>query len=185
VRVRLGQGPYDLMEALYSATVSPDQQYRYLLGRQWDASKPNALFVMLNPSIADGAVDDHTIRKCMQFSRNWGCGGIEVVNLFALRATDPRTLVKAYGLGINIEGEDNDAYTLGAMQRATDKGVAITCAWGSTKGARPKLIHHRIEVVKALAHNMGARLECLGRAKGGDPRHPLMLSYSVGTESWP
>lgn len=48
-----------------------DGEYRYLLDRDWwypDHPKgglERLTFVMLNPSTADGEVDDPTIRRCM------------------------------------------------------------------------------------------------------------------------
>jgi hypothetical protein len=63
--------------------------YRYELRRVWDAQLGLACWVMLNPSTADANEDDPTIRRCVNFARTWGYGGIVVRNLFALRATDP------------------------------------------------------------------------------------------------
>ena len=38
-----------------------DGNYRYLLGRKWDANLPQVTFVMLNPSTADHQQDDRTL----------------------------------------------------------------------------------------------------------------------------
>jgi len=71
------------------AIVSDDGLYRYRLWRRWDAECPTMVWIMLNPSTADAEVDDPTIRRCIGFARREHCGGIEVVNLYALRATNP------------------------------------------------------------------------------------------------
>ena len=68
---------------LRSAYISADLQYRYRLERTWNLECGWVLFVMLNPSRADGLKDDHTITKCMHFARDWGYGGLVVANLFA------------------------------------------------------------------------------------------------------
>src|SRR5271165_6802401 len=47
---------------------------------------------MLNPSKADEATDDPTIRRCIGFARSWGFGSLAVGNLFAYRATYPDEL---------------------------------------------------------------------------------------------
>ena len=47
---------------------------------------------MLNPSTADATEDDPTIRACMAFAERWECGWLDVVNLYAFRATDPADL---------------------------------------------------------------------------------------------
>ena len=54
------------------ATFSPCERYRYTLRRQWDASKPYVLFVMLNPSTADATQNDPTIRRCIGFAKSVG-----------------------------------------------------------------------------------------------------------------
>ena len=75
-----------------AAVLSPCGAYRYLLTRRFGPGKKLATFVMLNPSTADAERDDATIRKCVGFARSWGCAGLQVVNLFAFRATDPTDL---------------------------------------------------------------------------------------------
>lgn len=74
-----------------SASISGD--YRYRLGRAW-AGGPTCTFIMLNPSTADADQDDPTIRRCVGFAKALGCGALEVVNLYAYRATNPRDLLR-------------------------------------------------------------------------------------------
>ena len=75
-----------------TAVLSTDQARRYLLTRRWDDG-PLMAWVMLNPSTADARTDDATITRCVRRARSMGTfGGIAVVNLFSLRATDPREL---------------------------------------------------------------------------------------------
>ena len=85
-----------------TAILSPCGRYRYSLTQTWDSGtgKPeNAneysrriVFVLLNPSTADGRTDDPTVRRCTAFARDWGYEGVVLVNLFAIRGTDPRTV---------------------------------------------------------------------------------------------
>jgi hypothetical protein len=84
--------PQEAPSMISGAVISDCGRYRYQLWRIWDASKPNVLFVMHNPSTADGLKDDPTIRRCIGFARSWGYGGIYVGNLFPYRATDPDEL---------------------------------------------------------------------------------------------
>jgi hypothetical protein len=137
--------------------------YRYLLWRRWtDAS--SVLFVMLNPSTADARRDDPTIRRCIGFARAWGFGGVEVVNLFAWRATDPRELRRA----ADPIGPDNDR----AIAKAAARNHAIIAAWG-VHGA---LLERDRQVAVLLA---GARVHCLARTGNGAPRHPLYVRAAV------
>ena len=77
---------------------------------------------MLNPSTADASRDDPTIRRCIGFARAWGYGGVEVVNVFALRATEPSLLRRVR----DPVGPGNDA----ALAAATARVDAIVIAWG-------------------------------------------------------
>ncbi len=65
-----------------SATFDPTGRYRYSLERCWGSDSTLAI-VMLNPSRADGSLDDPTLRRCMGLALGWGFGAIAVVNLFA------------------------------------------------------------------------------------------------------
>jgi hypothetical protein len=139
------------------ATFSADRRYRYRLWRRWDRTRPVVAFVMLNPSTADARHDDPTIRRCVGFARRWGHGGIEVVNLFAYRATNPRALRTVR----DPVGPDNRRHIRGALRRA----ALVIVAWGA--GADGSL----------LAELVGAR--CLGLTRAGRPRHPLYLRRDV------
>jgi hypothetical protein len=151
------------------AVISDCQKYRYLLRRAWDHEKPRALFVMLNPSTADAAVDDPTIRSCIRLTTELGYGSFEVVNLFAWRATDPKDL----GRYAETRGPDNDMHIAGAIQRA-DK---IICAWGANGYA---YIPGNV-VIAAIKAN-GLQAWCLGKTKDGAPKHPLYIKSGTALE---
>ena len=57
---------------------------------------PRIVWIMLNPSSATAAEVDPTINRILRFSKRWGHGAAEVVNLFALRATDPNVLKRHF-----------------------------------------------------------------------------------------
>ncbi len=142
------------------ARFSADGRYRYRLWRRWDRALPVVAFCLLNPSTADARRDDPTIRRCIGFARTWGFGGVEVVNLFALRATDPRQLRRAQ----DPVGPRNDR----AIRSAARRAAVVVLGWGAHPVAR------RRAGVAALRLG-GARLVTLGRTRGGAPRHPLYL----------
>ena len=59
--------------------------------RTWDAARSRLLWVLLNPSTADERAEEPTLRRCASssagFSHAWGFSGVELVNLFAWRAS--------------------------------------------------------------------------------------------------
>lgn len=63
-----------------------------MLSRIWDRTKPNILFIGLNPSTADEIEDDPTTRKCINLAETWGYGGIYVANLFTFKSTNHENL---------------------------------------------------------------------------------------------
>lgn len=153
-----------------SAVISADGAYRYRLDRRWRAGAAVA-WVMLNPSTADADAEDATSRRCAAFSRSWGFGALSVVNLYALRATDPAEL----WLAKDPVGPENDRYIAEALT-----GAAVVAAWGA--GARPGRI---TEVLALHAATPGAgRLHALAVTASGQPRHPLYLRASLTPVPW-
>lgn len=148
---KLTKGSFSRLVAR-SAELSTDGRYRYSLSRVWDDSLPIVLFIGLNPSTADHERDDPTIRRCMRFAQDWGCGTLLMGNLFALRSTDPRTLLSDPA----PVGPANDEI-LSALARRAAVRVA---AWGG----------HRAGSVRAasVAARLGTLL-CLERPAGVIP----------------
>jgi len=118
-----------------SAIISACGTYRYLLTREFGSSPRIATFIMLNPSTADATVDDQTIRKCIGFSKKWGCGGFRVINLFAVRARDPAEMKKHPA----PQGPDNKKHFDEAIRtaKACPHQGPIVCAWGTRHRVRP------------------------------------------------
>ena len=148
------------------AVFSDCGRYRYLLTRRW-GDGPAATFVMLNQSTADAATDDPTIRRCIGFAKSWDCGSLNVVNLFACRATNPRELLAA----TDPVGPRNDAF----LHSYLPDGVA---AWGAHKLATARARG----VVRAFVRS--SPLWCLGVTKDGHPRHPLYVKTDAPLILW-
>jgi hypothetical protein len=121
------------------------------------------LFIMLNPSTADGTLDDPTIRRCKAFAAREGCDQVRVVNLFALRATNPRELAKSNVCAI---GPDTDHHIREEVRYVRQQGGVVVAAWG----ANPMASHRDLLVAEMVGPMM-----CLGITKDGFPRHPLYV----------
>lgn len=147
-----------------AATISPCGKFRYRLSRRWGEGAP-LLFIMLNPSTADGNEDDATIRRCVRFGQSHGFSAIDVVNLFAYRATDPKDLRRA---GFPV-GPDNDMHIATAAREAG----TVCLAWGANVAGL-----ERPQVVLPSLHRMGIEPKCLRITRSGYPQHPLMLPSS-------
>lgn len=105
------------------AEFSEDRQYRYRLWRHWAKDLPVVAFVGLNPSTADEKKLDRTMSRLKSFAQAWGCGGMEMLNLFAYRSTDPKIL---YDIDDPI-GRYNDR----AIRLVVKACSYTVCCWGN------------------------------------------------------
>lgn len=144
-----------------SAIISECGQYRYQLSRKTKCPLrwvKRCLFIMLNPSTADAEKDDPTIRRCLYFAGRAGCTDLTVVNLFALRSTDPSTLASH----VDPQGPENMKHIVEAFE----SHELVIAAWGAHPMAKCSL-------AKEIAKLDG--VFCLGKTKDGSPRHPLYV----------
>ncbi len=149
----------------YGVIFDPSGLYRYSLWRAWSPYHPRIAFILLNPSTADEHRNDPTIRRCISFARIWNFGSMEVVNLFAYRATDYRELFKAN----EPIGTDNNRFLIQAAERCS----TIVLGWG----ARGTFLNRDRQVMSLLAGRND--LYCLGNTKSGQPRHPLYVKRNT------
>jgi hypothetical protein len=152
------------------AVISDCGRYRYRLRRMTRQTDANTVVIMVNPSTADGTEDDQTIRKLKGFARHNGWSNLIVGNLFAYRATNVKELAQAD----DPVGPENDRY-LRDMIGHRDT-LRVIFAWGPVAKLPYRLRQRWREVARMATYDGGPRF-CLGVAKDGQPRHPLMLPY--------
>ena len=155
-----------------TAVFSADGLYRYELRRPTGVEGPTATFVMLNPSVADATKNDPTVTSCIRFARDFGCGSLRVVNLYALIETDPRKLFQAP----DPVGPQNDDVLKETLKRAASDDELVIAAWG---------LHAKPNRVRELLAMPGAEeLQCLGMTRAGAPRHPSRLPVGTRYSPW-
>lgn len=143
---------------LGAADFSPCRTWRYTLWRRWDDSKSFAQFIGLNPSTADETQDDPTVRRCINFAKAWGFGGMCMTNLFGFRATDPRDMKRV----ADPVGPENDRW----LREIAGSAGVVVAAWGchGTHLSRDRKVLAFLPQVSILA-----------LTKDGHPKHPLYL----------
>jgi hypothetical protein len=141
----------------------PNNEYRYVLHRVWDKSKPKIAFIGLNPSVADEHQDDNTVRKCINIARRDGYGSMVMLNAYAYRSTDPKALTTQP----NAVGAHNDRH-IAKECKAADK---IVVAWGNHATD-----NRHIALLKLLE---GHQLWCFANNNNGKPKHPLYVSLKA------
>jgi len=139
-------------QALYRSWVQPGELQRY------------ALFIGMNPSTADGDVDDPTVRREIEFAKRLGMNALIKCNVMDYRATKPKDLRAP---GVKPCSEAN----LVAIICHAAKAEKIVCAWGSI----PKPLQRHVEDVAGILRASGKELWSFGTTKDGSPRHPLYL----------
>ena len=140
------------------AFFSKDRKHRYALWRVWNNKLPKVLFIGLNPSTADEVKDDPTIRRCINYAKDWGYGGYIMGNIFAYRSTDPKNLK----ITNNPIGIDNNSW----LKKLHSEASLTIGAWGN----HGKYLDRGEEV-----SNLIDNLYCLRITKEGHPSHPLYL----------
>lgn len=152
--------------------------YRYQLWREWVVTpmveSDHLVFLMLNPSTADHEVLDPTVRKCVEFAKRWGYGGLQVLNIFAFKATDPDDMVDSAEAGIDIVGPFNDD----SIERVC-LGRRVVMACGAHRFARD-----RLRQVMPIVERVARDVVCLKTTKDGLPGHPLYIPYAVEPKPW-
>lgn len=143
------------------ALFSDDRKYRYALWRIWNPELRLIMFIGLNPSTANETKNDATIRRVIEFAKNWNYGGVYMCNLFAFVTPYPIEL-KRCGNAVM----DNDAYLKYYATACND----ILFGWGNFKEAQ-----ERAKIVSSWFPNA----LCLGKNKNGTPKHPLYLSSNT------
>ena len=139
------------------AIFSNDRKYRYALIRVWDDEKPKIAFIGLNPSTANETDNDPTIRRVMRFAKDWGYGGVYMLNLFAVVSADPKVLVTCPDpIG------DNDKW----LELFCGISHKLLFAWGGFKEAKQRAKEVSSKFTLAL---------CLGKNADGSPKHPLYI----------
>lgn len=174
------------------ADISPCGKHRFLLWREWrgthchdnwrwlgakdgagaEMGEPkSALFVMLNPSTADGDKDDATIRRCVGFAKSWRYEKLVVVNLYSFRATKPRDLFAAGDAADHFRNQE-------VIANASLRAGIVIAAWGA-HGAEGD----RGEIVRGWMFDRP--VHHLGLTKDGHPRHPLYVRADTKPELLP
>jgi hypothetical protein len=157
----------------FTQVLSDDALYEYRADRWW-AEGPRLVFVGCNPSLItwqDGARLDPTSANCEAIARRDGYAGVTMLNLWALRGTDPQDL-----------RDHTDPVGPGwaeAFDEAVRDAGFVVGAWGTAPfSARTQVARHRIADVISRLDAFGLEVHCLGHTADGEPRHPSLRGVS-------
>lgn len=142
------------------ADFSSCRVWRYTLWRRWEEPEYDSrvMFIGLNPSTADEVENDPTVRRCINFAKDWGYGGMFMMNAYGFRATDPKVMKAA----ADPVGPGNNE----ALASIANEADLIVAAWGN---------HCTAERASEICELINAPIMCLGQTASGMPKHPLYL----------
>jgi len=144
------------------ANFSKCGKYRYALWRIWDETKPLVMFIGLNPSTANQTTDDPTIRRVKRFAKDWGYGGVYMMNCFPYVSTNPDDL-RDFG---NTATNDHWLYITYMKCRL------VVFAWGNFKIVSQT--GRDIELTRMFPHAQALQLNA-----NGSPKHPLYVKADI------
>ena len=135
------------------------------------------VFVGLNPSKANAANNDSTLKRIINFCSIWNYKNIYVINLFGLISKNPFQLSKSKDpIGMN-----NDLITLKVLEFwMKNINCDLWLGWGD-KGQLNKRDRVVLKLIKNLSNlksnenNYSKRILSLGLSKKGNPLHPLYM----------
>ncbi len=165
---------------LAGATISPCGKYRYVLWRKFKTVGRRILWNCLNPSWADGSIDDPSLGRMMSFSKREGASEIYVCNFCAYRTSKPAELYRAAKSGFDVEGPENKRH-IAEMLKTCDMCIV---GWGNARALRgqsEKISKHSPESMMEFIKDQNVNkipIMCLGTTKHGHPRHPLFVPAS-------
>ncbi len=146
----------------------PRDCYRPVLRRWIGEEFPDNDFMMIvgmNPSSAEGHVDDSTIFREWGFTRREGFAGLYKMNICDYRATKPSALLKVPAE--DLCSEINFDAILGAAMKAKK----IVMAHGNLNRVLKPIGRKVHEALRADGH----KLWCFGTNADGSPKHPLYV----------
>lgn len=113
--------------------------WRLLLRCVWDPERPRLAVVGLNPSTASpSAGPDPTCQRWLAMARRWGFGGLDVTNLYPLRATRAADLRAGRFCIAGHEARVVGLFPPGGAELSREElqgaGLVLAC-WGRAPGA--------------------------------------------------
>jgi hypothetical protein len=155
-----------------SAIISPCGHFRLRLERDVAMEGITIAYFGVNPSTADASINDQTVGKWIGFTKINGGRRFIVGNVSAYRATNVKELAQV--LITPAQHRENLDHI---QQIIADADLLVPC-WGRRDKA-PKHMRNDFDMVLALLLTSGKPVRHFGLTAGGDPKHPLFLSYDT------
>lgn len=137
------------------------------------------LFVGLNPSTANEAEDDPTVRRLCGFAQSWGYGGLYVCNVFSQITPNPKELLPGFHILCECYRTAVHPADTHAIEMAVELSTLSVCGWGDGIEKAAYGIARANTIREYLKSPM-----CFGLTSKGHPKHPLYLPKDANLEKY-
>lgn len=153
------------------AVFSQDGHYRHILRRVREQGEGYILWIGHNPSVAEGDIDDPTIRREMFFTWREGAKAMIKLNIMDYRATHPEDLLDDTYRNYLPSFSVNNYALIDTF--AKEAKLVVLC-YGALNPKWMPIAHRVMDELEKYKH----KVVCLGKTQAGFPRHPLYVSNS-------
>lgn len=136
-----------------------DKTHRYLLRKEWDENLPEAMVLMLSPSVADTVSVDRTTMLVLENLKRLNYGKVSIVNLFS-------------ALNSKRTESELDNENLAYITQAAERAEIIIYAVG-TGGDGNKIVLKQQYNILNLLSPWKSKLQCIADKNGKKFYHPL------------
>ena len=172
-----GSFEYDRNKWLYVPNAYTE--YRYILGTR---GKNPLICIGINPSTAKPDDLDNTLKSVERTARFNGFDSFIMFNVYAQRATDPKTMDCDFNEYLHNENMNAFRYILSSYGEGNKP--AVWAAWGTIIEKRPYLVDCVREMIE-IGNDFDAKWYSVGkRSVKGHPHHPLYLKNNSPIENF-
>ena len=155
------------------AVYSEDETKRYLLKKEWDATKPKLAIIMLAPSVSSGIEIDTTTQLVLNNAVRLGYGSVDILNLF--------TTLNDFSLKY---AEDEDTENIKIIVKSARSADTIVYAAGVGKAKNKTFLERQSTVLNEL-RAFENKLHCLcnknGNARFQHPLSPAVREWNLSS----
>lgn len=172
-----GSFEYDREKWLYVPNAYTE--YRYILGTR---GKNPLICIGINPSTARPDDLDNTLKSVERTAKFNGYDSFIMFNVYAQRATDPKTMDVSFNSQLHNENMNAFRYVLSSYGEGNKP--AVWAAWGTIIEKRAYLVDCVREMID-IGNEYGAKWYTVGkRSVKGHPHHPLYLKNNSPVEEF-
>lgn len=130
----------------YDKDEQNNQEYRYVLIKEWDKADKIAAVIMYNPSDATCLMYDKTVMNVENYLKKKEFNKIIILNLFAIKGKDSSIVAN--------RNENYERQNIKCIKKYVQEANEIYLAWGYGKTSKAKYVAEKIKEVETIVRNI-------------------------------